>query len=91
MRFNVDKKIKAVVESPVVGNVYNVRGGSGAKHGYMSVIVAIDNDVATVLTITKDGDIVSGSNYGLHYFEDKCPIAYCSCVEELTFYIGRIA
>lgn len=90
MNFNIEAEIKAVTQSPVVGNVYNVRGGSGAKHGYMMVIISIIETSVTVLTINRDGEIVSGSNYGLHYFEDKCPIAYCDGIEQLTFKIGRI-
>ena len=90
MKFNIEPEIKAVVQSPIVGNVYNVRGGGGAKHGHMMVIVSVVNSMVTVLTFTKDGDIVSGSNYGLHYFEDKCPLAYCAGLEELSFNVGRI-
>lgn len=90
MRFEIDTEIKSCIQSPTVGNVYNVRGGSGAKYGYMMIIVSIVGTTVTVLTINKDGDIVSGSNYGMHYFEDKCPIAYCDGLEELNFKIGRI-
>lgn len=90
MRFQIDEKISTITESPVVGNVYNVRGGTGAKNGYMMVIVSIVEATATILTVNRNGDVVSGSNYGIHYFEDKCPIAYCSGLEELQFKIGRI-
>lgn len=85
MKFNISKDLKPYMETPVIGNVYNVRGGYGAKLGYMMVIVSIVNTTVTVLTLTKEGEIVSGCNYGSHYFEDKCPIAYCDNLEQLTF------
>lgn len=91
MRFNIETEIKACTQAPVVGNVYNVRGGSGARLGHMMVIISIIANTVTVLTINKDGDVVTGSSYGLHYFEDKCPIAYCNGLEDLSFNIGRIA
>lgn len=90
MKFNIQTEIKDCIQSPTIGNVYNVRGGSGARYGYMMVIVSIIGTTVTVLTISKSGEIVSGSNYGIHYFEDKCPIAYCAGLEELSFDIGRI-
>lgn len=90
MKFNIADNLTRVVSEPIVGNVYNVRGGSGAKHGYMMVIVSIEGTGCTTLTINKDGNIVSGSNYGLHYFEEKCPIAYCAGLENLSFDVNTI-
>lgn len=91
MKFQIEEEITQPIQQPVVGNVYNVRGGSGARHGHMMVIVSIVNTTATVLTVNKIGDVVSGSNYGLHYFEDKCPMAYCAGLEGLSFKIGSIS
>jgi hypothetical protein len=90
MKFNIEKEIRDCIQQPVVGNVYSVRGGSGAKHGYMCIIISITDTNVTTLTVSKDGEIMSGSTYGLHYFYDKCPIAYCRGLEELTFEVGRI-
>lgn len=90
MKFNVDSSIAYPIQQPVVGNVYAVRGGSGAKHGHMNIIVSISDSMATVLTVSKEGTIVTASNFGLHYFEDKCPIAYCQGLEDLNFNIGKI-
>lgn len=90
MRFNIDQEIKSVIQSPIIGNVYNVRGGSGARNGYMMIIISIAGATVTVLTVNKNGEIISGSNYGVHYFEEKCPIAYCPGLEELSFNVGRI-
>ena len=90
MRFNIERELTEIIQSPIVGNVYTVRGGSGAKLGHVMVIVSIINGVATTLTINKAGDIVSGSNYGIHYFEEKCPIAHCAGLDVLNFEIKRI-
>lgn len=90
MKFNIEPEIKAVTQSPIIGNVYNVRGGTGAKFGHMMVIVSIISTTVTVLVVNRDGEIISGTNYGIHYFEDKCPIAYCAGIEDLSFNIGRI-
>lgn len=90
MRFNINENINQIIQSPIVGSVYNVRGGSGAKQGHMMIIVSINNSMATVLTMNKEGAIVGGSNYGLHYFEDKCPMAFCKGLEDLSFDIETI-
>ena len=90
MKFTIEKNLKARVISPNIGNVYNVRGGTGAKYGHMMVIVSVTNEMCTVLSITKDGEIVTGSNYGSHYFDDKCPIAYCAGLEDLNFEIQSL-
>ncbi len=90
MKFNIDKKINCIIQSPAIGNVYNVRGGSGARLGYMMIIISIEHDLCTVLTVNKEGSIISGSNYAVHYFEDKCPMAYCAGIEDLAFDIGTI-
>lgn len=90
MKFQIDTEIAHPIQTPIVGNVYAVRGGSGAKHGHMFIIVSIIGTTVTVLTLNKSGDVVSGSNYGLHYFNDKCPIAYCDGLESLSFKIGSL-
>ena len=43
MKFTIEKNLKARVISPNIGNVYNVRGGTGAKYGHMMVIVSVTN------------------------------------------------
>lgn len=67
-----------------------LRDYAAGAGGLVVVIVSIVGQMATVLTMNKEGEVVSGSNYGVHYFEDKCPIAYCAGLEELTFKVGRI-
>lgn len=90
MQFTIEKDLKARIISPNIGNVYNVRGGKGARYGHMMVIVSIAHHMCTILTITKDGEIVSGSNYADHYFEDKVPIAHCAGLEDLNFEIQSL-
>lgn len=90
MRFNISKDLEPYLQAPVVGNVYNVRGGNGAKKGYMMVIVSIVDTTCTVLTITKEGEVIGGTNYGTHYFEDKCPIAFSKNLETLSFEVETL-
>lgn len=66
-----------------VGNVYQVRGGTGARYGYMNIIFASDGAMATVLTVTAKGEITGATRYGLHYFEDKIPIAFVDGIEDI--------
>ena len=90
MRFNIETELSECTQSPVIGNVYNVCGGRGARHGHMMVIISIVDSMVTTVTVNKSGDIISGRNYGLRYFEDKCPMAYVSGLEDLNFKMGRI-
>lgn len=76
-----------------VGNVYAVRGGRGASVGNMMVVVAITDTHdrgtptganAVYLTISREGEVISGGHYSPHYLEDKPPIAYVEGIEDLT-------
>lgn len=90
MKFNISNSLEPYVQEVLIGNVYNVRGGHGAKKGYMMVVISIVESTCTVLTINKEGEIVSASNYGTHYFEDKCPMAFCKTIEALNFDVDTI-
>lgn len=90
MKFSIESCIAEKIPSPCIGNVYAVRGGRGAKHGYMNVIVSLDVGIATVLTIDSDGNIVGGSNYRENYFRDKCPVAFCKALDTLSFEITTL-
>ena len=90
MRFTIQESIKENITAPVVGNVYNIRGGRGAREGHMHVIIGIKNTAVTTVTVDKDGEICGGSCYGYHYFEEKTPIAYCSGLDELSFEIRSL-
>ncbi len=85
MIFNIHQSITNVIQDPIVGNVYNVRGGTGARQGHMQVIVSIVSNTCVTLTLGKDGSIIGSSNYALHYFTDKTPMAYCPNLETMTF------
>ena len=90
MRFNFTDKIRQVIQEPTVGNVYNVRGGSGAKHGHMQVVVSLTETGCVMLTIDKDGCVIGASCYGRHYIQEKTPIAFCDGIEELSFNIRSV-
>ena len=76
---------------PQVGSVYNVRGGRGAREGHMQVIFHITDarcghsSMALLFVIDREGNFLSTTSYGVHYFEDKQPIAYVEGLEDLTF------
>jgi len=87
--------------SPVIetrpGNVYHVRGGRGLRDGHMNIIIAItepkdryQGPMALCLTIDKEGDPRGVTSYGLHYFEDKMPIAYCEGVEDIRLIVRSL-
>lgn len=67
----------------MIGNVYPVRGGFGARNGHMHVIIAATEKVTgccsyggyTTITVDCDGDIVGGNHYAWHYFDEKVPMA----------------
>lgn len=40
MKFNIEESIKPRLDKVMVGNAYNVRGGRGAKHGHLYVVVS---------------------------------------------------
>jgi hypothetical protein len=90
MKFTLTEQIKNVTQEPVVGNVYPVRGGTGAKKGYMQIVVAMTETGCILLTIDSDGNVVSGSSYGRHYIAEKTPIAFCPGIEELSFEVRSI-
>lgn len=67
----------------MVGNVYPVRGGFGARNGHFHVIIAATEKIRgcckysgyTTITVDADGDIVGGNHYACHYFDEKAPVA----------------
>lgn len=90
MRFNITDQIKEVTQEPLVGNVYNVRGGRGARNGHMQVIVSLTDTGCVMLTVDKNGEVVGASCYARHYIQEKCPIAFCDGIEGLSFDIRSI-
>lgn len=90
MRFTIADSIADVTREPVVGNVYPIRGGSGARKGHIQVIVALTDTGCVMLTVDKDGNVVAASCYGRHYIQEKTPIAFCDGIEELSFNIRSL-
>lgn len=90
MRFNFTEQIKEPVNELLVGNVYNVRGGRGARVGHMHVIVSLTETGVVTLTVDKVGEVVGAGCYARHYFEEKTPMAYAHGLEELQFDIKSL-
>lgn len=75
----------------MIGNVYPVRGGFGARNGHMHIIIAATEKVKgccryggyTTITVDSDGDIVGGNNYAFHYFDEKVPMARVDGLEDI--------
>ena len=73
----------------MIGNVYPVRGGFGARNGHCHIIIAATEKVKgccqysgyTTITVDEDGDIVGGNHYAFHYFDGKIPMAKCNGIE----------
>jgi len=90
MRFNITGQLKEITQEPVVGNVYSVRGGAGARLGHMQVVVSLTDTGCVMLTVDKEGNVVGASCYGKHYIQEKVPMAYCDGIENLSFDIRSI-
>jgi rRNA maturation protein Rpf1 len=71
---------------PVVGNVYAINGGYGRKAGHAMVLLAITaQQSALLMVIDKEGNPVGVTSYGLHYIEERAPIAYVRGLDEMVF------
>jgi hypothetical protein len=75
---------------PTVGMVYPVCGGRGMKNGHLMVLLAIrepqgcyETRAALMLVIRKDGSPFNVTDYGLHYLENKLPIAFVDGLGDL--------
>ena len=76
----------------MVGNVYPVRGGFGARNGHMHVIISHYDKVQgccqysgyCTVTVDCDGEIVGANSYALHYFDSKVPMAKVDGLEEVA-------
>ncbi len=76
----------------MIGNVYQVRGGFGARNGHMHVIIAATQKISrglshsgyTTVTVDCDGDIIGANHYACHYFDEKVPIAKVDGLENLS-------
>lgn len=93
MRIDIETNVPIPAPGPdMVGNVYPVRGGSGARHGHMHVIIAHYDKVvgccrySGYVTVTVDsfGAIIGANNYGCHYFDEKMPIARVDGLDQIS-------
>ena len=84
MRIEIDTNIPIPASgADMVGNVYPVRGGFGARNGHMHVIIAHYDKTQgcchysgyCTVTVDCDGEIVGANSYALHYFDSKVPMA----------------
>jgi hypothetical protein len=67
MHFDMQGAPIFLPEGPQVGYVYLSKNSRTTKYW---VIVAINGRMAVMLGLDAEGNVVSGSNYGLHCFED---------------------
>lgn len=89
MRINITER--PTFSQPVVGNVYSVNGGYGRKAGHAMVLFAITaKHVALLMIIDNAGDIIGVTSYGIHYFEERVPIAFVPGLDDLVFNMEAI-
>lgn len=82
----------------MVGNVYPVRGGFGARNGHFHVIISHYDKVQgcckyqgyCTITVDADGDIVGANNYACHYFDNKLPIARVDGLDDMALTMRSI-
>lgn len=90
MRIDIRTDVAIPGEGVRVGNVYPTKGGYGARKGHMFVVAAINEGIATCLTVDKEGNIVGATIYGCHVFEDRTLIAYVEGLEDLELIMRSI-
>jgi hypothetical protein len=56
----------------------------------MFIIIAVTDSTASVIRITKNGDIIGASSYGTHYFAEKMPIGRARGLENLELIVEPI-
>jgi len=94
MKILIDENIRSQTED-MVGNVYPVRGGFGARDGHMHIIIAATEKVIgccqysgyTTITVDCDGDIVGANHYNYQYFDGKVPMAKADGLDTLCLTI----
>ena len=90
MRIEITSDVGSSINDPIVGNVYQVRGGRGASKGHMMVILAItepepcSGQKVLMMMVNKQGDPVGVTSYGLNYVRDLTPIAFVDGLDEMN-------
>ncbi len=82
----------------MIGNVYQVRGGVGARHGHLHIIVsaydrcgyACSGPGFVTLTIDREGQIIGGNAYAQHYFMEKVPVARCDGIDDIQLVVRSL-
>lgn len=70
---------------PVVGNVYAINGGWGRKAGHSMILLAItEKQSALMLVIDNEGNPIGVTSYGVHYIEERAPIAFVRGLDSLS-------
>lgn len=89
MRINVTDR--PTFSQPVVGNVYAINGGYGRKAGHSMVLIAItEKQSGLLLVIDNDGAPVGVTSFGIHYLEERAPIAFVPGLSDLVFNMEAI-
>lgn len=84
MRINVSEL--PTFSQPVVGNVYAINGGYGRRAGHSMVFLALtEKQTALMLVIDNTGAPVGVTSYGIHYLEERAPIAFVPGLADLVF------
>jgi len=93
MHIEIDKSIPMPKSGPdMVGNVYPIRGGFGARNGHMHVIISHYDKAQggcrysgyCTVTVDCDGEIVGANSYALHYFDGKVPMARVEGLDDIA-------
>lgn len=83
MRINVTEL--PTFSQPTVGNVYAINGGYGRRAGHSMVLLAItEKQSCLMIVIDKEGKAIGVTSYGLHYIEERAPIAFVRGLDELN-------
>ena len=104
MRIHIDTETQAPSFEPRVGNVYARRGGRGMARGEMMVLLHITDPekvyrpkhdfrastMALMLIVDRNGEPCGTDTYGLHYLEDKCPIAFVEGLDAIDLTMRSI-
>lgn len=93
MRIHIETTCEDKIGEPVVGNVYPMRGGRSGKYGHVMILLAITEPIperydsigrqALMLVVDTEGRPRGVTNYGIHYFEGKCPIAFVDGINDI--------
>ena len=74
-----------------VGNVYPCRGGRLLRDGCTFVLMHITSQrMGLLLTVSREGEPIGVSQYGMHCIEEWTPIAFVEGLENLSLVMTSI-